>query len=432
MASPPTFRIGRNPTPGTRLPYVLSIPAPGGRLVLATREAWPGNRDLFCYELPDWPEGATVVEEVAVADCQRKGASVQLTLVRRHRRRSLFVWVKKGERTMVFWRSERSMKASRPGVRVPQARGLDGGQLRIVVDTRERYAWRFTGLPVEIERRSLPVGDYAIFTDEDQEGGELVATVERKSSAEFASDAMSGKLGLALAELSAQPRAALVVEGRLSQLLKPGVNVRPGWLMNLVAGLQAANPNVPLLFAESPKLAGDLAYRWLAACLKLRNAATESRSLHDALGFDATSGAPSDPGREPSTAPDRAPAGGSRSVPAWSGPLFDEPDAWKPSDGRPVRLQDAPHHPADRRTLALERARCGEVWTLRSYSEAFGITKATAGTDLKGLVARGQLRALGNTRNRRFAFAGASNDVTERPADGTGDPGEDASNDPEA
>lgn len=418
----PTFRVGRNPAPGTRLPYVLRVPAPGGQLVLATREAWPGNRDLFCYELPDWPEGTEVVEEVAVADCKRNGASVQLTLARRHRRRSLFVWVRKGERTMVFWRSERSMKVSRPGVRVPQARGLDSGVLRIVVDTRERYAWRFTGLPVEPERRSLPVGDYAVFTDEDGGDGSLVAVVERKSASEFASDAMSGKLGLALAELAAQPRAAVVVEGRLSQLLKPGVSVRPGWLMNLVAGLQAAYPNVPMLFAESPKLGGDLAYRWLAACLKLRDAATETRSLAAGLGLDPASGAPSIPVRDPSAASASVPAGGSRSVPAWSGPLFDQPEAWMTTDGRPVRLADAPLHPADRRALALERARCGEVWTLLSYSEAFGITKATAGTDLKGLVVRGQLRALGNTRNRRFVFADGSVEVTEGPAYGPGDP----------
>jgi len=248
------FRIGRRSGP-TRLPIVVELPLPGGPLVLATREPWPIAKDLFCSELTAWPADAEELERVPVASCRRVGASVQLVLDRGQRRRSLFVWTTKRGRPIVFWRSERSMRATRPGVRAPTARGLDG-PLEVVVDLRERYAWRFADLPVTVERRRLPVGDYAAFVD-----GQLVAVVERKRLEEFAGAAVQGRLQLQLAELATMPRAAVVIEGRLSQLLKGDLKARPGWLLNLVAALQAAYPNVPLLFAESGPLAAGLAYR---------------------------------------------------------------------------------------------------------------------------------------------------------------------------
>ncbi|MBX6377635.1 MAG: hypothetical protein IRY95_03725, partial [Clostridia bacterium] len=109
------------------MPYLLRLPAGGpggGPLVLATRGTWPGAGDLFCHQLEAWPEGAEVIEEVPVRSCYRRGRAVHLVLERRHARRSIFVWTERKGRPLVFWRSERSMRAARPGIRVPQARGL--------------------------------------------------------------------------------------------------------------------------------------------------------------------------------------------------------------------------------------------------------------------------------------------------------------------
>lgn len=371
------FRIGRRAGP-TRLPIVVELPLPGGPLVLATREPWPVAKDLFCSELAAWPADAEELERVPVASCRRVGASVQLVLDRGQRRRSLFVWTTKRGRPIVFWRSERSMRATRPGVRAPTARGLDG-PLEVVVDLRERYAWRFADLPVTVERRRLPVGDYAAFVD-----GRLVAVVERKRLEEFAGAAVQGRLQLQLAELATMPRAAVVIEGRLSQLLKGDLKARPGWLLNLVAALQAAYPNVPLLFAESGPLAAGLAYRWLSAASRLARAEAAGRRpddvLREALGANADAPPPAE-----------APA---------DAPLF--------AASAPVSVAHTATS-ADvhgRRRDALARATAGETLTVKAHAERHGVVPTTASNDLNGLVREGELVAEGRGRSRRFVRRG--------------------------
>ena len=89
-----TFLIARNPDPGSRLPLLVRLPLPEGPVALATREAWPATRDLYCHELDVWPRDAEVVEEIPCVACWRHGASVHLVLSRRTRRRSIFVWTK--------------------------------------------------------------------------------------------------------------------------------------------------------------------------------------------------------------------------------------------------------------------------------------------------------------------------------------------------
>jgi ERCC4-type nuclease len=59
--------------------------------------------------------------------------------------------------------------------------------------------------------RSLPAGDYGVVAE-----GRLVASVERRSLADLVTTLTTGKLGFALADLAALPRAALVVEDRYS------------------------------------------------------------------------------------------------------------------------------------------------------------------------------------------------------------------------
>ena len=367
------LRLGRR-TIASRLPIVLELPLPNGPLVLATREPWPVAKDLFCVELDGWPADAEETERVPVASCRRLGASVQLVLDRAQRRRSLFVWTTKQGRPLVFWRSERSMRATRPGIRAPTARGLDG-PLEVVVDLRERYPWRFASLPVTLERRRLPVGDYGVFED-----GRLVAVVERKKLEEFAGAAVQGRLQLQLAELATMPRAAVVIEGRLSQLLKGDLKTRPGWLLNLVAALQAAYPNVPLLFAESGPLAAGLAYRWLSAALRLARAEAAGEGVAEVLSASLGVEPPSDP---PADAP-----------------LFAEVPVVQvlrggTASGREGRLRDA-----------LDRARAGETLTIRAHAARHGVDATTASLDLNGLARDGLLRAEGKGRSRRFLAAG--------------------------
>lgn len=374
--------MAENPTPGTRLPVLLSLPLTPRPLLLATRGEWPVDKDLYCHELSDWPEGARELDRVPVITCTRRGSSVELVLDRPQRRRSLFVFTrsKQGNR-VVFWRSERSMRSTRPGVRAPQARGLDG-PMAVIVDTRERYPWRFPNNPVTLERRRLPVGDYGVFDDD-----ELAAVVERKKLQEFVGAAVNGQLALAMAELATMPRAAVVIEGRLGKLLAAEqTRVRPGWLLNLTAALQAAYPNVPLLFAESGPLAADLAYRWMSACMSLRRSARRGRSTAEALG---------DVLDKRSTVADEQPA-----IPQ-SGPLFEVP-----MGSRSVTRSEVPLDRKGRQQLAVERVKeCGSL-TVAMHASDCGVTGQTAAKDLHELVAEGVLVAHGRGRGLRFEYGG--------------------------
>ena len=388
----PELVIGRR-SGVTRLPVVLLLPLAGGALMLATRDTWPVAKDLFCAELEAWPEDAEVIERVPVASCRRVGASVQLVLERAQRRRSLFVWTSKRGRPLIFWRSERSMKATRPGIRTPTARGLDG-PLTVAVDLRERYAWRFKGLPVTLERRRLPVGDYGVF-----EGERLVAVVERKRLEEFAGAAVQGQLQLLLAELATMPRAAVVIEGRLSQLVKGDLRTRPGWLLNLVAALQAAYPNVPLLFAETGPLAADLSYRWLSAALRLARAHAAGEAVPEALtaalgpGYGPRGSWRDTAGQAAGAPPDAAV--GLRDAPLFAATERVEVVRGSTSLGRAGRQDDA-----------LARARAGETLTLKDHAERHAITRATASLDLRELEQQGLLRAHGQRRSLRFTAPG--------------------------
>lgn len=352
-----TFWIGRNPAPGSRLPYLLRLPVAGeGRIFLAARETWPRSTDVFCYQVAEWPPDAEVIEQVPVEACWRAGAAVHLVLRRPRQRRSIFVWTKKGGRTLVFWRSEATMRRARPGIRVPLARAFEG-PLTVAVDAGERYPWRFTRHGATTARRKLPVGDYGLIA-----GGTVSAVVERKTATDLAKSAIGGRLVLELSDLAQVAHAALVVEGRYSDVLRAAERGRPGWLPNVIAALQAAHPRVTWMFAETRQLAEDWAYRWLAACARA----------------DA----------EP-----------------YAMPLLDER-----AIGEPAMREEAPRprllDATARRELLLADARAGTTWTSRSAAERCGVSQVTAATDLAALVAEGKLRVLGRGRARRYAAPG--------------------------
>jgi ERCC4-type nuclease len=105
-----------------------------------------------------------------------------------------------------------------------RAAGHTADSLEILVDTRERYPYRFAGNQACTTRRALPAGDYAVEADD-----ELLAAVERKTLADLTSGLVDGSLGFLLAELSALPRAAVVVEERYSQVFKLE-HVQPGFV----------------------------------------------------------------------------------------------------------------------------------------------------------------------------------------------------------
>lgn len=253
--------IARNPEPQSRLPFLLRIPL-GGGVVLKARETWPRTNKVYCHRAEGWPEEPEVVERVPVRSCVRRGAAIDLVLDRSRENRSQIVFtVLRNGREAIFWQTARTAKQARPRVRQPTARARGLPSLTILVDTSERYAYRFTRQQVDTAQRRLAAGDYAVELD-----GQVVAAVERKSLADLVSSLTSGRLRYALAELAVLPRAAVVVEDRYSRLFHLE-HVRPAVAADALAEAQIRWPSVPIVFCETRPLAEEWTYRYLAAAV---------------------------------------------------------------------------------------------------------------------------------------------------------------------
>jgi hypothetical protein len=256
----PTFRIARNPDPDSTLPYVLWVPLSPAPLVLKAKETWPRTAKVYCHR-GEWPDDAEIVEETPVRACTRRGVAIDLVLDRSRENRSQFVVTTlKGGREGIFWQTARTTRKTRPGMRLPTRRSASG-VLDIVVDTRERYAWKFERQQVTLTDRALTVGDYAVELD-----GEVVGVVERKKLAELAGNVVDGSLLVRLGELAAARRAAIVVEDRWADVFRLSF-VAPSMVAEMLAATQVRYPNVPIVFCENRQLAQEWAYRFLGAAL---------------------------------------------------------------------------------------------------------------------------------------------------------------------
>lgn len=253
--------IARNPDADSSLPHLIWVPA-GDGLVFSVKDTWPRTAAVFCFPLPRdvWPAEPEIVERIALRSCVRRGRAIDIIADRAREQRSQIVYTTARGRDMVFWQAPNTRKQAKPKVRTPTAKaaGTDG-DLVILVDTRERYGYTFPGQRVRTERRALISGDYAVEVD-----GLIWASVERKSLADLITSLRGGKLRFAMAELASLPRAAVVVEDRFSQIFKQDF-VRPAEVADGLAELQIRYPQVPIVYAETRKLAQEWTYRFLAA-----------------------------------------------------------------------------------------------------------------------------------------------------------------------
>lgn len=252
------FVVAHNPDPDSSLPYLLALPIEGG-VLLKAREDWPRASRVYCHPLDVWPADAEVIAEVPVKLCRRRGSAIDLVLDRRINSRSQFVFTTVRGRPAIFWQTARAAKGARPGVRVPKRRAAGLTELMVVVDTRERYPYRFAAHPVTTSRSALAVGDYAVVV-----GDVVVAAVERKRPDDFRSSLVDGSLSFVMAELATLPAAAVVVEERYSSMLA-SPHVEPGWIAELIARVQVRYPSVPVVFCDSRKFAEEWTYRFLGA-----------------------------------------------------------------------------------------------------------------------------------------------------------------------
>jgi hypothetical protein len=284
--------IARNPDSDSRLPYLIRLPLGPDGLVLKAGGTWPREKAVYCHREAVWPADAQIVERVPVRSCVRRGAAIDLILDRNRENRSQIVFTSARGREAVFWQTARVRKQARPGVRTPTARASGMERLPIIVDDRERYAYRFARHQVELGKRRLTVGDYAVELD-----GRTVAAVERKSLPDLVASLTGGTLKYAVAELAALPRAALVVEDRYSQVFKLE-RVRPAVVADALAELQVTWPNVATVFCETRPLAEDWTYRYLAAAY--------AAALAEPAALTRLAAVPSAGPVEPSTAQVRA------------------------------------------------------------------------------------------------------------------------------
>jgi hypothetical protein len=254
------FVIARNPEPESTLPFLIRLPLGPDGIVLKVRDTWPRTAKVYCHPASEWPARPEVIERVAVSSCTRRGAAIDLVLQRGRENRSQIVFTKARGRDMIFWQSARTTRQARPNVSVPTQRA-SGHVLEILVDSHERYPWRFASQQATTVRRALTAGDYGIEVD-----GALIASVERKSMADLVGTLTGGKLRYLLAALADVPRSALVVEDRYSAIFKLD-RVRPAVVAEGLAEAQVRFPAVPIVFCETRPLAQEWTYRFLGAAL---------------------------------------------------------------------------------------------------------------------------------------------------------------------
>jgi hypothetical protein len=267
----PTFTIARNPEPGSKLPYLLRLPLPDGPLLLKAGDTWPRTSKVYCHPADSWPELPEIVEEVPVRVCRRLGVAIDLVLDRPRESRSQLVFTTlQGGRPAIFWQSPRTTARARPGIRIPTRKASGRDDLPVLVDTRERYPYRFAGKKATTSRAPLPAGDYGVAI-----GGEIIAVVERKTLADLAARLVDGGLAYSMAELATLPRAAVVVEDRYSQVFKLA-HVNAGWVADLLATVQVRYPTVPVVFCETRALAEEWTFRFLGAAAAFHEPALPS------------------------------------------------------------------------------------------------------------------------------------------------------------
>lgn len=158
-----------------RFPYRIEVRW-GLSTPIAVRCAspWPGPKgNVFCLRDHGPTPPGEAEERVVILSLSQRGALLDLILDRAQRKRCNFLVVVKGEgNEQIFLRTEAAIKAHRTRGNVHTKANA---QLDIVVDSRERYPWRFPDQTPR--RRALPAGDYALLDAEQR----ITTVVERKS-----------------------------------------------------------------------------------------------------------------------------------------------------------------------------------------------------------------------------------------------------------
>ncbi|MBP2073048.1 ERCC4 domain-containing protein [Thermoanaerobacterium butyriciformans] len=266
-------------TKSDKFPYRLSIKKGDTTLLsLFVQNKWPGaGSQIFC--LKDASNSSSndyeIVEKVPIISIDRYGKRLSVVLDRGVNKRCEFLFLKKkyknkeGEYEQIFWRTQQGLKEHKPRVKLT-AKG--NNDLHILIDTNEKYPWKFTNCIVE--RVQLPAGDYALFYN-----NEIEAVVERKSFENFRADiANLPILHQKLGELEKYKHSALVIEANYSDYLNPDkLSIyTPSYMAKVIAEIFAFHPKFQIIFAGNRKLANEWTLRFFQAIVS-----HESESIPD-------------------------------------------------------------------------------------------------------------------------------------------------------
>lgn len=275
----------------SKFPFRISVEQ-GSRalLVLRAQDRWPApGGQVFCLREKafDPAEPLELVEQVPVTTLTRFGKKLSLVLDRPLNKRCDFLFLTKpfknrpGEYEQIFFRTQKSLRQH-------QSRGrgqlFDQGTLEVVIDSAERYPWKF--VDAQVRREKLPAGDYALL-----HLARIVAVVERKSFDNMLQDFSKIQiLHQTFAELAAFPHSALVIEAQYGDFLVPE-KVRPVQVTRaarLLAEISALHQRVPVIFAGNRKLANEWASGFFAAVSARLNDTATDAIAEAAAGYGAS------------------------------------------------------------------------------------------------------------------------------------------------
>jgi len=274
-----------------RFPYRVSVVRGSDVLLdLQVQSRWPGQQgNVFCLRpaKEGIPSEAEIIERVGVVAYKPMGKRLTVTLDRARNKRCDFLFIEKQYKTrpgnyeQIFWRTQSGMVQRRPHVKLSTYRS---GQLQIVIDSGERYAWTF-GKAIQT-KESLPAGDYAL---RDESG--LVAVVERKTFDNLLQEfGRMPSFHQSLAELETYPFPALVIEAAYADFLKTGrmTHYPPAFAARALAEIQAFHPRLPVIFAGNRKLAQTWTYDFFAALQASRKQTVPDRVRESVPRFGVT------------------------------------------------------------------------------------------------------------------------------------------------
>jgi hypothetical protein len=253
----------------SRFPYRLTI-RKGDKVLLGLRvqDRWPGQRgNVFCIreERGSWISPHKELERVPILLMKRLGKRLSLVLDRAQRKRCDFLFLtkkyrtKEGEYEQIFWRTQKALTSHRTRAKLSTSGACS---INILVDTSERYPWKFQGC--QVTRQKLPVGDYALAGEK----GELLAIVERKTMENMLTDfAKMPAFHQQLSELSSYRHCALVIEANYADFLNPAKvpYCRPSFVSMAIAEISALHPGLLVVFAGNRKLAQEWTLRFFRA-----------------------------------------------------------------------------------------------------------------------------------------------------------------------